>query len=379
MAPSVYIYLALVVLTSAQPSIRSIKAKAFTVAVSPHDQVRASSSLIRRDSMSKQKRTLEEPAIEAYVISDKCEGKSLSDKLTTLFAGVHCSPPTYVRPGEIQLMLKNGSLDVSYSSFDVPHLPKTDVEKAPRLTHDVGAALAHQQVWRNFLQCAKSGMCGTFAMVFEDDAIVRDDFTDILNGLRSKLPEISAEMVLVGHCFESCPVAPEEGIDIGSGAKLVDSRHGLCNHGYLISVEGASRLLNVTTSIKHAADEQILNAYRGKQLRSLSVCPSAVSQEGRTWAGRNTTKAEGNLSKWVLRRLQGLCKKFKFDKVIESKLFRVVHQADRWQRPNFVKQAAALLEASKDPAATVLRLLARLDELTRPGHGLNSTAAVWKR
>jgi len=177
-------------------------------------------------------------------------------------------------------MLDNGTISMNYKSWFVSKgINFNDPMSTPiRFTHEIGSALAHRSAWEQIVQRSQAGDSTSWAAIFEDDALLRPDFESRVAELLKKLPSVTADLVLLGHCFEFCPKHPDPFVDIGGDAKLVQTRHGVCTHAYLISPKAARRMLSATIPLHDALDERFRAMANSHELKSWSVCPAIAKQ-----------------------------------------------------------------------------------------------------
>lgn len=242
-------------------------------------------------------------SLDAYVISGDQDKKARERWINTFngsFSSLVFSDPVYVQEAEIQHLLKNGSIDRHYKSWYVPTVDPRHVTANPKFSHELGCTLAHRSVWQKIVDSAHAGGNSGWTAVFEADAIMREDFAQRNSALQAQLDSVEADIILMGHCFESCPSSYQGALDIGGGVHVVHSNHPVCTHAYLISASGAKRLLGLTVPMKMAVDERIRATSNDGRLRSLSSCPPIARQP---WQKEREmfTGTDDGVSEFILR------------------------------------------------------------------------------
>jgi GR25 family glycosyltransferase involved in LPS biosynthesis len=164
----------------------------------------------------------------------------------------------------------------------------------------LGVHLPTVQSGKKIVDRAHAGGNSGWTAVFEADAIMREDFAQRNTALQAQLDSVEADIILMGHCFESCPSSYQGALDIGGGVHVVHSNHPVCTHAYLISASGAKRLLGLTVPMKMAVDERIRATSNDGRLRSLSSCPPIARQP---WQKEREmfTGTDDGVSEFILR------------------------------------------------------------------------------
>jgi len=220
--------------------------------------------------------------VEAYVIGRSQDAGTKAKWTQTLnnsFSSLTFSDAVYIGRPEIESLVGTGEVASNYSSWYVKAFDRRDVMKNPKFQHELGCTLAHRKVWQRIVDRFDAGETAPWAAVFEGDAILRRDFSQRALTLQSQLASESADIILMGHCFESCPSSlVGASLNLGANVHAVPSTSAVCTHAYLVSASGAKRLLGLTVPMKMAVDERIRAATQKGRLQSLSVCPPISRQ-----------------------------------------------------------------------------------------------------
>ena len=133
---------------------------------------------------------------------------------------------------------------------------------------EIAVYLGHISILREFLKSDKQ-----YALIFEDDIFLpkkeeeQKEMGRKINHLIDNLPH-DAEMVYFGYCFEDCKKAkPYEGNPELFNHAVVP----VCLHSYLVSREGARKLLEMIIPITEGIDVVILHLIRKKKINAYTV------------------------------------------------------------------------------------------------------------
>lgn len=150
-------------------------------------------------------------------------------------------------------------------------LEKKYVEPGSLNPGQIGCLLSHVLLWKQIIQ---SQMQHT--LVLEDDITVVHPFNDIIN----KLINIkNYDIIYIGHCLQ-----PTQGEMISTidNINIHESISPLCTHAYLLSYNGAVKLLEYFNN--HLADGPVDNIIvrmiDNKLLNSYSLYPTLIDQNG---------------------------------------------------------------------------------------------------
>jgi GR25 family glycosyltransferase involved in LPS biosynthesis/exopolysaccharide biosynthesis predicted pyruvyltransferase EpsI len=135
--------------------------------------------------------------------------------------------------------------------------------------NQVGCFLSHIVLWDKISKEQE------YAFILEDDVNLKiNNLDDFINRLY-KMADF--DLIFTGHCSE------KEGKLVGDidGVKIYESVFPRCTHSYLISKNGARKLLNYFGNNKSILpiDEVIAIAIHKKQIKSYSLFPSIMDQE----------------------------------------------------------------------------------------------------
>jgi GR25 family glycosyltransferase involved in LPS biosynthesis len=137
----------------------------------------------------------------------------------------------------------------------------------------------------------------SWAAIFEDDAILSEEFSQTIAALQAQPGPLGTDLIYLGHCETTCRVKNGHCLNLGKSVNLVASKDAECTHAYLISVNGAKQLLDFTTSLEHAIDEE-MNRHsqcNAGGIHSLILCPPIAFQP---WQSQDQ-RAEGTCSSSV--------------------------------------------------------------------------------
>lgn len=128
-------------------------------------------------------------------------------------------------------------------------------EPAPGLTIGAtGAFLSHRAVWQRLVDEGSPA-----AIVFEDDAVLCDDFVSRCNTLVAALPA-EWDLVYLGYWLRASEVTELD-------ALRIEARNTYCLYGYLVSQGGAAKLFGVASELRMPIDDLLLSdAARGLRL-----------------------------------------------------------------------------------------------------------------
>lgn len=133
---------------------------------------------------------------------------------------------------------------------------------------EVAVYLGHISILKEFLKSDKK-----YALIFEDDIFLpkkeneQKEMGTKINHLINNLPH-DAEMVYFGYCFEDCKKSkPYE----GNPDLFNHAVSPVCLHSYLVSREGARKLLDMIIPITQGIDVVILHLIRQKKINAYTV------------------------------------------------------------------------------------------------------------
>jgi GR25 family glycosyltransferase involved in LPS biosynthesis len=244
--------------------------------------------------------------VEAYVIEKDHSLDAQThwkDMMQDSFDSIFLVDPVYPSVSDIDRMIKGGRVDANYASRFVSREDTTrlfkdaasTIKSNPKIAHELGCSESHRKVWERFSRRFEEGRGGPWAAVFEGDASVREDFSERTKELISKLPQETVDIIYMGHCFEDCAAISNTSsaeISLGGSVNLFQSKTAWCTHYYLVSYQGAKRLLNLTKNLYSAVDNLMQDAFKGlplatTTLTSLSSCPALAHQP---WQSPNEFK-----------------------------------------------------------------------------------------
>jgi glycosyl transferase family 25 len=138
---------------------------------------------------------------------------------------------------------------------------------------EVGCFLSHILVWEKIKnQNIKN------SLVLEDDIKVKNSWDNIFSILNSKHIN-HFDIIMVGHCHE-----PEKGelVETNDHYAIHKTTRALCTHAYIISYNGACKLLEHIKNKKSSMgiDEELAEAVLKNIITSYSIYPSLIDQDG---------------------------------------------------------------------------------------------------
>ena len=127
-----------------------------------------------------------------------------------------------------------------------------------------GCAKSHATVW--------AAHAGRHVLVLEDDARLIDEWHERFDAVRRAVPR-DVDAVFLGHCAES------RGRPVDEGARLYESRHPRCTHGYYLTPRGSAKLARwaAETPPTQPVDEELADLVRSGKLRATSCFPPLVT------------------------------------------------------------------------------------------------------
>ena len=133
---------------------------------------------------------------------------------------------------------------------------------------EVAVFLGHVSILREFLKSDNK-----YALIFEDDIFLpkkeeeQKELGKKIKHVIKNIPE-EAEMVYFGYCFEDCKKAkPYKGNPELFNHAVVP----VCLHSYLVSREGARKLLDMIIPLTQGLDVVILHLIRQKKINAFTV------------------------------------------------------------------------------------------------------------
>ena len=133
---------------------------------------------------------------------------------------------------------------------------------------EVAVFLGHMNILKEFLKSNNK-----YALIFEDDIFLpkkekeQKEMGKKINNLIYNIPE-EAEMVYFGYCFEDCKKSkPYKGTSKLFNHAVVP----VCLHSYLVSREGARKLLDLVIPLTEGIDVAILYLIREKKINAFTV------------------------------------------------------------------------------------------------------------
>lgn len=133
---------------------------------------------------------------------------------------------------------------------------------------EVAVYLGHISILKEFLNSDNK-----FALIFEDDIFLpkkekeQKELGLKINHLIDNLPD-DADMVYFGYCFEDCKKAKP----YKNNPKLFNHAiNPVCLHSYLVSREGARKLLKMIVPITQGIDVVILHLIKQKKINAYTV------------------------------------------------------------------------------------------------------------
>ncbi|GAB5361103.1 hypothetical protein AAMO2058_000685800 [Amorphochlora amoebiformis] len=152
---------------------------------------------------------------------------------------------------------------------------------------EIACTMSHKAVYRRFLADEKA----EYALIFEDDAKVEypinktgKSVSEIVETLIESRPyNDNWDVLNLGRCFDHC--CAEEGQTEGQkvvgmdGFVVLSSTDAYCAHSYLVTRQGAQKLLDHGTPIWNIIDEIIVHAGNEKKTTMRSLVPRLFTQE----------------------------------------------------------------------------------------------------
>lgn len=181
----------------------------------------------------------------------------------------------YIKKREeyIKNIMKNFSFNVNYvlgpnkNKFNIDDLIKNNIitKKYSKRTNTgkVACHLGHMSILKRFLKSSKE-----YAIIFEDDINI-DNYLETENNIRkilNNLPE-DFDIIYLDYCWSNC----KKQNDYDEYFK--NSNHTLCRHFYLVSRDGASKILKETMPMYDNGDLMYLDLVDNNKLVSYDVKP----------------------------------------------------------------------------------------------------------
>tara|TARA_Y100001970_G_scaffold293968_1_gene445198 strand:+ start:10207 stop:11037 length:831 start_codon:yes stop_codon:yes gene_type:complete len=133
---------------------------------------------------------------------------------------------------------------------------------------EVAVFLGHVSILKEFLKSNNK-----YALIFEDDIFLpkkeeeQKEMGKKIKHLIKNIPE-EADMVYFGYCFEDCKKAkPYKGNPELFNHAVVP----VCLHSYLVSREGAKKLLDLVIPLTEGIDVVVLHLIRQKKINAFTV------------------------------------------------------------------------------------------------------------
>lgn len=140
----------------------------------------------------------------------------------------------------------------------------------------LGCALSHQLVWKTFLQTDDE-----YAVVFEDDVVVEDDFVNTVNTLIERKYEI--DLILLGDFRIKTQNINNNFDDL---IAIYYFSPGL--HAYFINRKGAKNLLQQTTKIRTHLDLQLIILHLFGKITKASLINRVAYQTSTNYSSSQT-------------------------------------------------------------------------------------------
>ena len=127
---------------------------------------------------------------------------------------------------------------------------------------EICCSLSHVKVYKKFLQTDKE-----YALIFEDDAIFLNNFTDNLKKLIIKNFRYKKQIILLGELWQFF----KKPIDKDDQYEIVDVRNAVLAHAYFINREAAKSLIAFNYPVKTMPDNfLVFNIYCGIKIMGLN-------------------------------------------------------------------------------------------------------------
>ena len=127
---------------------------------------------------------------------------------------------------------------------------------------EICCALSHINVYKKFI---KSNF--DYALIFEDDAIFLDEFSEKLQNFVLKNFKYKKQIILLSELWQFF----KKPLDVEDDYEIVDVRNAVLAHAYFINREAAKSLISFNYPIKTVADYfLIFNIYCGIKITGLN-------------------------------------------------------------------------------------------------------------
>jgi GR25 family glycosyltransferase involved in LPS biosynthesis len=138
----------------------------------------------------------------------------------------------------------------------------------------IGCFLSHYFLWKHIVEHNID-----YALILEDDIVVRRPFVSHVNKLIQAVPD--CDLIYIGHCLDTRSGHRVAVVDDLNLYKTVES---LCTHAYVVSQKGASKLIQYIENYVSfdTIDKRMLTAVREGILTAYSVQPKIIGQNGMT-------------------------------------------------------------------------------------------------
>ncbi len=123
----------------------------------------------------------------------------------------------------------------------------------------VACHLGHIFILKEFIKSNKK-----YALIFEDDIYINEEYKIIQNKLNNIITNIpnDADIIYIDYCYEICTTHKD---------LFNKSESPACRHCYIVSKNGANKIINNTLPMYHNGDQMMANMIRNNLLISYTI------------------------------------------------------------------------------------------------------------